>query len=79
MLVASGTLMARSSDVGYNSVPLAIIINAAVFAASLRVYLHVYSSTVQRSRLFIVFSPGAGFGASVIANGTRDFVCLFPY
>ena len=43
MLVASGTLMARSSDVGYNSVPLAIIINAAVFAASLHVYLHVYS------------------------------------
>ena len=42
MVDASGTLMARSSDVGYNSVPLAITINA-VFAASLHVYLHVYS------------------------------------
>ena len=42
MVVASGTLMARSSDVGYNIVPLAITINA-VFTASLNVYLHVYS------------------------------------
>ena len=49
--------MARSSDVGYNSVPLAIIINAAVFAASLHVYLHVYScSSAEFTVVHSVFS-----------------------
>ena len=55
MVVARGTLMARSSDVGYNSVPLAITINA-VFAASLHVYLHVYFSSAAFTVVHSVFS-----------------------
>ena len=47
--------MARSSDVGYNSVPLTITINA-VFAAILHVYLHVYSSSAAFTVVHSIFS-----------------------
>ena len=75
---ASGTLMARSSDVGYNSVPLAIAINA-VFAASLHVYLHVYSSSAAFTVVHSVFSWRWLRCICDSQRYTGFCLCLFPY